>query len=554
MRTLEGRIALIASTFALFCSFSLPTTPAKAETPLLTLAQANALPQPWPQLWGLEFSERFEPAEAALYKMGDQFPEHLCDGITDPRCTGQVGLYQMINLDLCTDQSVLSCIVGMWVVDSSGNRINGEIVRPILFSQKQAVAENVELNLPKNTAKGIIYRVPGVKNNFNSDQYFIASNISMFKGKAEKAFTYGEINTGIRPVREIAGDYAPSVLLPTAGTGGGNTRAPNGSECIAVEIGICFEQAEFPAGYRFGLTIRIGEKLNGWFHGRMSLPEISISDWKRGQEISIEAEPVTIPNLDFVVPPASLPAPLKKRITDCESGGCGGRGTLEGIYQTGGNLSHPNSMDLIKEFAPVYNDKATKTQSVWFFKNMFNHAGSINTGQIDRCAPRSGGLAGLVLTNALTYSSGPPSYDSESGTLVYKVASPHLEADGDVAQGTYDLSIRSEVARCIYGFSNAPIKAEISIAGDDGEKRIATTIVNEKDGWLYLTARGFTFSAPVIRVKLSQDQVKNVETQKSATATVKSKSKKVSITCTKGKITKKVVGVSPKCPKGFVKK
>lgn len=312
---------------------------AQAENQLLTFAQASALPDPKPQLWGLGFSEGFEPADAALYRMGEKLPQILCEGLTDPRCVGAVNLYQVINLDLCTPESVLSCLVQMWVVDSSGKKIEGEIVRSVLFNEKQAVKEDVTLNLPKNTSKGIVFRVPGVKNSLDSEQYFIATNITMSKSANEKAFIYGEINTGIRPVKEITGNYSPMTLLPTSGSGGGQTNDPTGNRCVAVEVGTCFQSADFPKGYRFGLTIRIGEKLTGWFHGRMSLPLISIVDWKKGQEISIEAEPVTIANLDFMISPTRLSSELKKMITDCESGGCGGMGSLESVYQTGGNLA-----------------------------------------------------------------------------------------------------------------------------------------------------------------------------------------------------------------------
>jgi 3-methyladenine DNA glycosylase Tag len=61
-----------------------------------------------------------------------------------------------------------------------------------------------------------------------------------------------------------------------------------------------------------------------------------------------------------------------------------------------------------------------------------------------------------------------------------------------------------------------------------------------KDGWLKLAAYGFTFSSPTISVKLSQ-----------AKATVV---KSTTITCVKGKTSKKVTGKSPKCPAGFKKK
>ena len=114
--------------------------------------------------------------------------------------------------------------------------------------------------------------------------------------------------------------------------------------------------------------------------------------------------------------------------------------------------------------------------------------------------------------------------------------------------------MRSDIARCLYGFSSAPIKAEISITSDDGEKKVATTIVNEKNGWLYLSAKGFTFSSPTINVKLSQEQVVAIPTPTPSAVAKPVAKKSVTISCVKGKTTKKVSGTSPKCPTGYKKK
>jgi hypothetical protein len=177
-----------------------------------------------------------------------------------------------------------------------------------------------------------------------------------------------------------------------------------------------------------------------------------------------------------------------------------------------------------------------------------------NSVEVQKCSDNSGNMAGLVTTNSLTYMAGPPTFDKETQSLVYKVASPHFEANGSVASGSYDLSMRGDIARCLYGFSNAPIKAEISITSDDGEKKVATTIVNEKNGWLYLSAKGFTVSSPTIHVKLSQEKVATPTPSATPVATVTVAKKSVTITCVKGKTTKKVSGTNPKCPTGYKKK
>jgi hypothetical protein len=160
----------------------------------------------------------------------------------------------------------------------------------------------------------------------------------------------------------------------------------------------------------------------------------------------------------------------------------------------------------------------------------------------------------------MMYSGGPPSFNKELGTLEYKVGAPHLTSKGEVFKGSYDLQVSSEVARCLYNFTSAPIQASISIVNETGEASVATTVVNEKNGWLRLAAYGFTFSNPTVKVKLSQEKevpVSNPTPTPSSTPSASSKpaaAKRISITCVKGKTTKKVTAVNPKCPTGYKKR
>jgi hypothetical protein len=139
-------------------------------------------------------------------------------------------------------------------------------------------------------------------------------------------------------------------------------------------------------------------------------------------------------------------------------------------------------------------------------------------------------------------------------TLDYKVAAPHLLSNGTVFQGTYNLEIDETLARCIYGFTDAPISATVSVIGVDGENKVATTLVNSSGGFLRLSASGFTFSTPIIKVKLTQAGSAGATGSK-PTSTPTPKAAPVaaakSITCVKGKLIKKVSGTSPKCPTGY---
>jgi hypothetical protein len=142
--------------------------------------------------------------------------------------------------------------------------------------------------------------------------------------------------------------------------------------------------------------------------------------------------------------------------------------------------------------------------------------------------------------------------------LDYKVAAPHYLADGSTFQGTYNLEINETLARCIYGFSDAPISATVSVIGVDGENKVATTLVSSSGGFLRLSASGFTFSNPIIKVKLTQKGTSTVSSAKPAAPSALAKPAPValvkSITCAKGKLTKKVSGTAPKCPSGYSQK
>jgi hypothetical protein len=174
------------------------------------------------------------------------------------------------------------------------------------------------------------------------------------------------------------------------------------------------------------------------------------------------------------------------------------------------------------------------------------------------CIRDSTDLVGFVTTNAAVYSAGPPAFNKELESLDYKVIAPHYTASGEVFKGTYDLRIRASVARCIYGFTNAPIQASISIIGEDGSAQVATQTINEVDGWLSLSANGFTYSSPTISVKLRQEAPVVAPTPTptetpTAVPTATPPSKKRTIKCIMGKKVRTVSALTPKCPAGYRK-
>jgi hypothetical protein len=194
-------------------------------------------------------------------------------------------------------------------------------------------------------------------------------------------------------------------------------------------------------------------------------------------------------------------------------------------------------MNELIAWLPYIKDTATANVSKWTLRSL-SESEMQSAGQ---CLTNDQQLNGLVMTNATQYSSGPPTFNRAEGSLNYQVAAPHYTSGGNVFLGTYDLIMRSEVARCIYGFSKAPLNASISVIDEEGVTTTATKMVSERDGWLRIAAYGFGFSNPTIKVQLTQSGSKGV------------KAKKITITCKKGKKSKKVTGITPKCPAGYKK-
>lgn len=195
----------------------------------------------------------------------------------------------------------------------------------------------------------------------------------------------------------------------------------------------------------------------------------------------------------------------------------------------------------LKAWLPFVKDTANATPTYWIVRTVAGGDDSNPKG----CFAK-GDINGVVTTNATAYTSGAPTFDLGNQSLNYQVSSPHFDANGKVNIGNYNLQINSKVARCLYGFTSAPISATVSIISENGENQVATTTLKEPNGWIYLTAGGFSYSSPTLKVKFTQTAAQ--------VAPVKVSPKKSTITCVKKGLIKKVSAINPQCPAGYKKK
>jgi hypothetical protein len=482
----------------------------------------------------------------------------FCDSMNDKACLEARNLMLWSHFSPCSLGATTNCIDSFYAEDELGKRIQGEFVRYANEDSKWSFDESPSNNLPKTKGMGGVWKLAGLTG-ATTDLYYVSTYANMQVEKIRGAkisgeqFLVNEFESGISPVKEIPGQYSASVALDSStkssdgsksggvGANGVSVEIIERDNCVLLEAGICLQRQDFPPNYRFGVTVKIGKKLSGWFHGRIYRPGLSISPASSGQLIQIDALPVLVPSVLKKVPTAEISQELRNYLSQDRQFGEGSGYLIPGS-------SGKDALDQAALWLPLLKDTATKSLQYWSFRMLNTWGESQN---LQKCSNSSTEISGIVTTNALAYGAGPPLYNKNEGSLEYKVLAPHYTSKGDLAVGTYDLLLKSEVARCIYGFSKAPISGSISVINESGQNSVATTIVNEKNGWLYMSANGFSYSSPTIKVKLEQEAPAPTPTPSTS---VKRVAKAATITCIKGKTSKKVTAVKPKCPAGYKKK
>jgi hypothetical protein len=224
----------------------------------------------------------------------------------------------------------------------------------------------------------------------------------------------------------------------------------------------------------------------------MKAPNIAVSKLNSDlNTITISAEPVEVAALGLVKNFKDFTAKEKMWQQNHGKWSVG-----DGQWATGANTWQDDVFPFIEYYRKEVKDTAIGTNRVWKFM-------SIGGGSGSRCLADKSKVLGIVTTNALGYAGESPQF--KNGFLDYKVAGLHYAKGGeDLNIGVYDFVMRSDTARCLYGFSKAPLSATVSVTNDKGTKTTATTVVSEKNGWLKMAAYGFTFSKKTIKVKITK--------------------------------------------------
>lgn len=157
----------------------------------------------------------------------------------------------------------------------------------------------------------------------------------------------------------------------------------------------------------------------------------------------------------------------------------------------------------------------------------------------------------IVLSDGLCKLSSPV-WNAETKSFVFTAAAPHFDVDGTtVNRGFYRAYIPFNDAKVLWGLENPndaakALELSVTTEGTTGEQVVESANIAAKNGVISIEYEGFQYSQPKLSVKMKKGY------KPTASAAVKTPAKKKTITCVKGKITKKVTTAA--CPAGYKKK
>jgi hypothetical protein len=499
----------------------------------------------------------------------------ICNNGQEPGCEFTVyALYRAV-LPACIDGADTNCLSQITAISADGKSLKVNTLSTFPALRYEDFAGDLAQGVPRGSG-AVLVSIPEAPH-AGGDNYLMKLVVSSMR-TPESRGVYGvpSISASMMAVKIVEGKFrgyrtetSTASYLKAQGVSvrgvtdlaPGEQLDPRTQECVMSSTTQCALPYGLPQDISFGFSARFSFNLTGWLHGRMRDASIKLEKKSQTESLlTVSARAIKVPVLDVVKSVDDLPDSLLTHFATTDWSGetlryplatsvQGTRVSPSEKTRTGlKNISFKmintrfdtQSMKDFLQWLPIAGDKAAALPTQWRVSTMTDRG----SGVVQECLNKSNTLAGLVTTNSTMYLDGPPTYDASQGSLDYKVASTHYEADGKTEfKGTYELLMSSSVARCIYKFTSAPVKATVSVTSENGEPNVATIVVNEKNNWLTLAAYNFTFSAPTVSVKLTQDAPAVVTPPKPVIK---------KITCVKGKVTKKIVAT--KCPAGYKKK
>lgn len=446
--------------------------PVQSGEALIYLAEEDGMNE-----WGSRLKLQPDAPDANL----NRNPWIECPTIDDPICDFSkpgYGPLAFLTMPLCESSAAEDCIEGV-TFSRATESLAVEYFGDVPGQPSFPADEKTQLY---RGGVAPIFKVPGAPH-AGGDLYMVAGRATLNYQAQDKRFKTNDFYLYVIPISIQSASYVMGFR--------------DAMPCIWGTPELCGVRHDFPEGIQIGASLRLTTDIGGWFLGRMQGPEVKVEPFSpRNNKVSVVASPVEVARFAHKAP--------KSQFTLDDLRAAGNVGGLGNFFQSDGparigNTGYDTSnFGLLNHYRDRVKDTAIAVTTHWGMR-------TTSSTSANGCLSDNSRVLGVVSTNAMVYDGFVPKFSN--GFLDYRVAGLHLMPDGQTpVVGVYDLVMRSETARCLYGFTNAPVSATVTITGT-GNLNVATTLVSERDGWLKLAAYGFTFSEKGIRVQLKQQAV-----------------------------------------------
>jgi hypothetical protein len=495
---------------------------------------------------GVRMMERPDYVEtASVLRGGGGKGWKSCSSLADPNCGDGTSVTFGAILQPCSSPADLNCVDEFGVVGVDGVKIPATFSRAFPAESWNKYPADSASGLPIG-GPGALWSVPSMAGLSNSLHYVRASVQGRVTSERKVEFT--DFAASLTPVTIVSmtctqkqewirsgpnpctsGDFQTTRDLPgysgfVEGSGWDQNLdcVMSGNANYVAETAECAVRKPATLDTKYFLTVRLAQSPQGWLHGRLAEADVAISPIEgvsRAVEIAVVGKSVRVPVVFKEVPFGELPTNLREKYrasggwpSTTGQGGASSWGAqdTDASSPTGRNrLSIPTSYgpDGIAEleaWMPFLADTSTADRVTWSLRSLRLWERT----QADKCLTDKTRVTGLVLTNATQYLAGAPTYNKETKSLDYTVAAPHYMSNGEEFKGSYQMIVRSDVARCIYQFGGSAMSASVEVVeSSDGDVSSVVTNVSESDGWLKLSATGYTHSTPTIRAKFVEKTV-----------------------------------------------
>ena len=481
--------------------------------------------------------------------------QRICKALSDSRCSSLDEFKVQIILPPCSAKSTSSdfCIRGVQMTGRDGKMVPATFLREVPTPR---IAANATAKIGVGGGISIWKFAPGKSKDPESE---VATEVSLTyvvtKNKETNKVDLANLmdfKIAIHPVQYKSGKFAPLDFIVTdgdsdlLGVNPSSGKLDDDSDCHWSEKGLCVTQGHFKEDTHVSISMQMDNKLQGWLSSQildLKIQEKKISASTNllviGGRASVSSPVYAIDNITDISKVRELKAAYKRcgdEVVVCPQS----YEQYENIIWEGILSDNPKDAEFNFGLADVVSSGLADIQGVdsqWKVSSMpeSNWRQGISWSP---CVSKSRKLAGVVSTNASLYQINPPEIQNQK--LVSKVSGALKNAQSQINRVDYQVAMRADILRCLLKSNVNPGSVSASAFSKTGERlNYSPAAIAEENGWVNFAAKKFSYSTPNIEFTFSNSPIK-VASQ--------------TISCTKGKTTVKVKGVTPKCPKGYSKK